>query len=163
MLTMRAARTPIRTGPTIAIVAAVVAIAVFGGLATDTTSLWYLDFAKPAWQPPAWLFGPVWTLLYLLLALSAIIIWHDTSGSTRRGLMTLYAVNGALNLGWSIIFFRGHSPLWGGIEVIALWLTILMLMVRTWPISRPASLMLLPYLLWVGFASVLTWTIEGMN
>jgi tryptophan-rich sensory protein len=161
MLTMRTERAPIRFGPTIVIVAAVIAIALFGGLATDTTSAWYMNLAKPAWQPPAWLFGPVWTLLYLLLALSAIIVWHHTSGDTRRSLMTLYAINGILNLAWTFIFFQGHAPVWAGVEIIVLWLTIALMMARTRPISHAASLMLLPYLLWVGFASILTWAIAG--
>jgi len=149
--------------PASVIVAAVIAIAVIGGFATDTASAWYLELNRPAWQPPAWLFGPVWTVLYILLALSAIIIWRTTSGNERTQLMWLYGTNGALNLAWTFIFFQAHSPLWAGIEIAVLWLTILVIMRRVWPHSRSASLMLLPYLLWVGFATVLTWTIVSLN
>ncbi len=163
MATAEVARSPMRIAPIAVIVAAVVAIAVVGGLATDTSSPWYLNLTLPSWQPPGWLFGPVWSMLYLLLALSAIIVWHRTTGELRRSLMRLYAANGAFNLAWTIIFFQAHTPLWAGIEIIVLWITIAMLMVRTWPVSRAASLMLLPYRLWVGFASALTWAIFGLN
>jgi len=163
MATAGVVRSPLRIAPIAIIVAAVVAIAVIGGFATDTGSAWYLGLELPSWQPPSWLFGPVWSLLYLLLALSAIIVWHRTTGELRGSLMRLYAANGALNLAWTIIFFQAHTPLWAGVEIILLWITIAMMMVRTWPVSRAASLMLLPYLLWVGFASVLTWTIFALN
>ena len=149
--------------PSAIIVLAVVAIAVIGGFATDTSSLWYRELIKPAWQPPSWLFGPVWTTLYILLAWSALIVWHRTSGGERSSLMGLYAFNGALNLAWTFIFFQAQSPLWAGIEIVMLWATILVMIVRAHPVSRAASLMLVPYLIWVGFASALTWTIVAMN
>ncbi len=160
---IRSERSHIDPLPSALIVLAVVAIAVIGGFATDTYSVWYNQLIKPTWQPPGWLFGPVWTTLYILLAWSALIVWHRTSGQERSRMMMLYGANGALNLAWTFIFFQGHSPFWAGIEIVVLWATILMMIVRSNPISRAASLMLVPYLLWVGFASVLTWTIFALN
>ncbi len=159
MDTVRVERNHIDMLPSAVIVLAVAGIAVIGGMATDTTSLWYLGLDKPAWQPPGWLFGPVWTALYILLAWSALIVWHRSGGASRSRLMWLYGVNGALNLAWTFIFFQAHSPFWAGIEIVVMWGTIVAMMMRAWPVSRPASLMLLPYLVWVGFASALTWTI----
>lgn len=168
MATIRAEHTR-RTGtgidflPPILIVLAVAAIAVLGGFATDTTSTWYLELNKPAWQPPNWLFGPVWTTIYILLAISAIIAWRNSTGETRARLITLYGINGALNLAWSFIFFQGHSPLGAGIDIILLWITIVMIMDRVRGVSTISFLLLLPYLLWVSFASVLNWAIVMLN
>lgn len=168
MATIRAEHTRGRgTGinilPSALIALAVAAIAVLGGLATDTASTWYMELNKPEWQPPSWLFGPVWTTIYVLLAVSAIIAWHNSTGETRTRLMMLYGINGALNLAWSFIFFQGHSPLWAGVDIIALWVTIIMIMNQVRQVSTAASLLLLPYLLWVSFASVLNWTIVAIN
>jgi tryptophan-rich sensory protein len=149
--------------PALGIFGVVIAISVLGGLATDTSSAWYTTLRKPSWQPPAWLFGPVWTTIYLLLAISAIIAWNNTSGSGRTAIMLLYGINGLFNLAWSYIFFRGHSPFWAGIDILAVWGTILLLMIRTWPVSPTASLLLLPYLLWVTFASILNWAIVRLQ
>jgi len=149
--------------PTTTIICVVVAIAVGGGTATDTGSTWYAALVRPTWQPPNWLFAPVWTTVYLLLALSAIIVYGRSTGTTRRRLMALYGLNGVLNLSWTWIFFQGHSPLWAGIDIIALWVTIAGLMIGTRPVSRAASWMLAPYLLWVSFASILNWSIVRLN
>ncbi len=149
--------------PSIVIFTIVVGIALLGGLATDTASSWYRNLALPAWQPPSWLFAPAWGTIYLLFATSAIIVRHRSTGAVRAGLMRLYLLNGILNLAWSYIFFQGHSPFWGGVEILAIWLTIVLLMRNGWPVSRLGALLLLPYLLWVSFATVLTWSIFAMN
>lgn len=163
MATLQAQRTKWHPAPSLVIILAVTAIALLGGMFTDTTTSWYAELNKPAFQPPGWLFGPVWTSIYILLALSAIITWHTTSGATRSRLMTLYAVNGALNLLWTVIFFQARSPFWAGVEIIVLWGTIVAIMAGVRHISTVAALMLLPYLLWVAFASVLTWAIVAIN
>jgi benzodiazapine receptor len=149
--------------PVLVIAGVVIAIAVFGGLATDVQSHWYETLRKPSWQPPGYLFGPVWTTLYILLIISASIAWHSTSGQHRTSIMILYALNGALNLAWSFIFFRSRSPLVAGMDIIGVLLSILWIMVRVWPISPLAAGLLIPYLLWVAFATVLNWTIVRMN
>lgn len=149
--------------PTLYMVGAVVAIAVLASVATDTGSSWYRGLKKPEWQPPANIFGPVWFAIYLMMLVSMILVWHETSGDARIRLMILFALSGVLNLAWSFIFFRARSPMMAGVDIVALALSILLLMVRIWPISPVAALLLLPYFLWVCFASVLNWAISRMN
>lgn len=147
----------------IIIIISVVAIALLGGIASDVNSPWYQGLQKPTWQPPSYLFGPVWTTLYVLGAISAIIIWKSPASLARRRALTIYAINGALNLAWSWIFFQGHTALWAGVEIGFVWLTILLMIRSAWPISRTAAWLLVPYLLWVSFATVLTWAIVSLN
>lgn len=143
--------------------AAVVLTAALGALATNPRSAWYLELVKPSWQPPGWLFGPVWTLLYALIATSAVITWHATEGNARRELMLLFAVNLMLNLAWSALFFRAHSPLGGGVEILLLLASIAHLAWRCSSVSPVASWLLAPYFAWVAFATVLNWTIAVLN
>jgi tryptophan-rich sensory protein len=141
----------------------VVGIAILAGIGTDTKSPWYRALKKPEWQPsPKW-FAPVWFTIYLLLIVSAVIAWNNTAGDARVRIMLLFAINGVLNLAWSFIFFRARSPLVAGIDIVGLAITILLLMFRLWPISPVAALLLLPYLVWVCFASALNWSIARMN
>ena len=149
--------------PTLYIAGAVAAIAVLASIATDTGSSWYRGLKKPDWQPPANIFGPVWIAIYLMMLVSAVILWHEASGDLRTRLMILFAITGVLNLAWSFIFFKARSPMMAGVDIVALAITILLLMVRLWPVSPIAALLLLPYFLWVCFASVLTWAISRMN
>ena len=145
------------------ITSAVVGIAGLGGLATDTNSAWYRDLELPSWQPPGAAFGPVWTVLYALLARSAYLAWRDLSGSRRTPVLGLYALNGALNLAWTILFFRAHRPVIAGIEILLLLATIVALIVLMRPVSRQATWALVPYGLWVAFATALTWAIAANN
>jgi tryptophan-rich sensory protein len=142
---------------------AVVGIGGFGGLVTDTNSAWYRDLELPSWQPPGAAFGPVWTVLYALLARSAYLAWRDLSGSRRTPVLGLYALNGALNLAWTILFFRAHRPVIAGIEILLLLATILALIILMRPVSRQATWALVPYALWVAFAAALTWAIAANN
>jgi benzodiazapine receptor len=141
----------------------VIAIAGLGGMATSTKSEWYLALTKPPWQPPPSWFGPAWTTIYLLLIVSANLAYINTSCDERTSVMTLYAVNGLVNLAWSFIFFRWHSELFAGIDILAVWTTVLLMMIRVWPSSPLAGALLIPYLAWVSFASVLNWWIVVFN
>lgn len=141
----------------------VVAISGLGGLGVDTNSAWYRDLELPSWQPPGAVFGPVWTVLYALLARSAYLAWRDVQGSRRTPILGLYALNGALNLVWTILFFRAHRPVIAGIEILLLLTTIVALIIVMRPVSRQASWALVPYALWVAFAAALTWTIAANN
>jgi len=146
---------------TAAIAASVLGI--LGALVTDL-SPWYYGLRKPAWQPPDWLFGPVWTLIFGLAALAGILAWREAWGSAdRTRILVLFAVNAALNVGWSWFFFRLHRPDWALVEVGFLWLSIVVLMVALWPMSRAASWLLAPYLVWVTFATVLNFAIVRLN
>jgi benzodiazapine receptor len=142
----------------------VTAVAALGGLATapETSGRWYRRLDKPPWQPPGWVFGPVWTVLYALIATSMVLVRRETPARARPT-YALYGSNLALNLAWSLIFFRGHSPLAAGVECLVLEGSTLALIVHARPASRLASLCLVPYALWVAFACVLTWSIARRN
>jgi translocator protein len=142
---------------------AVTAVAIVGGLATDTSSDWYRQLDRPSWQPPGAVFGPVWTILYVLIAVSATLSFRDVGGPRRRIVLGLFAANLALNLAWTWIFFQGHSPTAAGVEIVVLLGTIVALIALVRPYNRAAALALVPYGAWVAFATVLTWTIATRN
>jgi tryptophan-rich sensory protein len=143
--------------------AAVIVVAVVGGLATDTSSDWYRTLDRPSWQPPGAVFGPVWTVLYALIAVSATLAHRDVSGRRRRLVLVLFAANLALNLGWTWIFFQAHAPVAAGIEIVVLLATTVALIRLLWPANRAAALALVPYAGWLAFATALTWAIAAQN
>ena len=163
-----ATKTPTkRPGPTAAIAAgwgaAVLAVAVAGGLGSDTGSQWYQELEKPSWQPPGSVFGPVWTLLYILIAIAATLATRDVPSPRRRLVVGLFAANLVLNVAWTWIFFKGHSARAAGVEILFLLATIAGLIALIFPHNRRAALLLTPYLAWVTFATALTWTIAAEN
>jgi translocator protein len=138
-------------------------LGVLGALVTDL-SPWYYNLRKPAWQPPDWLFGPAWTLIFGLTAFAGILAWRGAWGRPDHArIIVLFAINAALNVGWSALFFRLHRPDWALLEVGFLWLSIAVLMVALWPMSRTASYLLVPYLAWVSFATILNFAIVQLN
>jgi tryptophan-rich sensory protein len=143
--------------------AAVTAVAVVGGLATDTSSDWYRQLDRPSWQPPGAVFGPVWTVLYVLIAIAATLAYRDVGGPRRRLVLGLFAANLALNLAWTWIFFQGHAPTAAGAEILVLLGTIIALIALLKPHNRVAAAVLVPYAAWVTFATALTWTIALRN
>ena len=147
----------------VAVIAGVVAISALGGLGVRTDSAWYQGLDLPPWQPPGWLFGPVWTVLYILLARSAYLAWRDAEGPLRRPILALYAGNAVLNVGWTYLFFRAERPALAGLEIVVLLATIGALVVLMRPVNRLASWALVPYGAWVAFATALTWTIATTN
>jgi tryptophan-rich sensory protein len=143
--------------------ASAILLAIAGGLLT-TTGPWYKSLRLPAWKPPDWAFGPVWSTIFTLAAISAVMAWNAApSAEFRWTLIVAYAVNGALNVAWSGIFFRMRRPDWAFVEVLFLWLSILVLIVVTAQASGLAALMLLPYLAWVSVATYLNLTIVRLN
>lgn len=151
-------------GRTIAVAAlAAIAVALLGGLATDTGA-WYQALKKPAWQPPAWVFGPAWTLIFSLIAAAGVVAWRAAPDSrTRHWLVSLFAINGVLNVVWSVMFFTVKRPDWALVEVALLWASIVVLIVFLLRFSRTAGLLLVPYLAWVSFAAVLNFTVARLN
>ena len=138
-------------------------VAATGAFLTDI-SPWYRSLRKPSWQPPDWLFGPAWTLILALASLSAFFAWRSTSDSGSRILIAvLFLLNGIANVLWSPLFFKLRRPDWALWEVPFLWLSILVPIVLLLPISRTASLLLVPYLAWVSFAAFLNLTIVRLN
>ncbi len=125
---------------------------------------WYANLAKPEFTPPGWLFGPAWTVLYILMAIAAYIVWEK--GLDKPGVRTALAaflVQLALNALWSIIFFGLRSPAGAFAEVVVLWLAILVTMILFFRVSKAAGWLFVPYILWVSFAAVLNFTLWIMN
>ena len=148
-------------------VAAAAVSAIFvGALGALTTDLgpWYFQLRKPSWQPPDWLFGPAWTLIFALAALAGVLYWRNCADHERRlQALAAFALNAFLNTFWSLLFFRLKRPDWALYEVGFLWLSILLLIVLLGRVSWRAAWLLSPYLLWVTFASYLNWTIVRLN
>lgn len=124
---------------------------------------WYAGIAKPSWNPPNWIFGPVWTTLYVLMAVAAWLIWRRDGFSRGRWPLTLFAIQLGLNTLWSFLFFGMHNPGLAAVEIVLLWLAILATTISFWRRSPVAGALLVPYLAWVGFATVLNVTIWRMN
>ncbi len=144
-------------------VAAAVAVALVGGLATDIGP-WYAALRKPSWQPPDWLFGPVWTTIYTLVVIAGVRAWRRAGhGPQREWLLALFACNAFVNVLWSLLFFRLHRPDWALLEVGVLWSSVLALVILLGRRDPLGGGLLLPYLAWVGFASYLNLTIVMLN
>ncbi len=138
---------------------------------------WYSTLAKPALNPPSWVFGPAWTTLYALMGIAAFLIWREYDKLTlseveglviqrKRQIKMALGVFGIqlfLNAIWSIIFFGLQSPGWALVNIVLLWLAIVWTIAVFYKISRPAAYLLVPYLLWVSFASYLNYSIWMLN
>lgn len=146
----------------IAVVALVAAVGSY--FTAPAIPAWYANLAKPPYAPPNWLFGPVWTLLYLMMGIAAFLVWDR--GLERRNVrfaLVVFAIQLALNSLWSAIFFGLRFPLGAFIEVIILWLAILATIMLFSRISRPAAWLLVPYIFWVSFAAFLNFGIWQAN
>jgi translocator protein len=124
---------------------------------------WYAALAKPAWNPPNWIFGPVWTVLYVLMAVSAWLVWRQMGFGGASAALGWFAFQLALNGLWSYLFFGMHRLDLALVEVVVLWGTILAVTILFWNVNRVAGALLLPYLAWVGFASFLNFTLWSLN
>ena len=121
---------------------------------------WYAALNKPEWNPPSWIFGPVWTLLYLLMAVAAWLVWKRDGW---RWPLRFYLVQLALNAAWTPISFGAHALGWALVEIVALWFAILLAMLGFHRVSKTAGWMLVPYLAWVTFAAFLNFTLWRLN
>jgi translocator protein len=136
-------------------------VLVLGGMATGPAlDDWYPALRKPAWNPPGWVFGPVWTLLYPAIAVAGWLAWRE--GRARAGVL-LYLLQLALNAAWPWLFFFERRPDLALACIAALWLAILATIVAFRRVSGTAALLLLPYLAWVGFAAALNHAIWRLN
>lgn len=124
---------------------------------------WYSGLVKPAWTPPNWLFGPVWSALYLCMAIAAWLVWRSAGFSGARFALGLFSVQLVLNVCWSAIFFWAHRPGLAFAEIVLLWVLILATTVAFRPLSRVAALLMTPYLLWVAYAATLNYGIWRLN
>jgi benzodiazapine receptor len=128
----------------------------------DSVRDWYLTINRPSWNPPNWIFGPVWTTLYVLMGIACYLIWKSNHPEKRK-LMTLYFIQLGLNALWSPAFFGAQSPLFGLIVIIPLWVLILSSILQFRKVSNWASGLMVPYLLWVSFATALNGAIWWLN
>ncbi len=124
---------------------------------------WYHQLQKPTWNPPGYLFGPVWTLLYTLMAVAAWLVWKRAGLVGAKLALWLFIGQLILNGMWTWIFFGLHKPGAALIEIIVLWITILATLIAFWQQSTIAGVLLIPYLAWVSFATVLTFAIWRLN
>lgn len=130
----------------------------------DSVLGWYAGLNKPSFNPPDWIFGPVWITLYILMGISLFMIWReDLKNKDVRSAFNLFMVQLVFNTAWSIVFFGAHSITGGLIIIIILWILILMTIIKFVKISRFAGILLIPYLLWVSFATVLNFFIYKLN
>lgn len=131
---------------------------------TPSIAGWYVSIAKPVFTPPNWIFGPVWTTLFILMGIAAFLVWRR--GLDRRNVriaLTFFLLQLVLNTAWSVIFFGLHSPGGAFAEIILLWLMIFATIIFFAKISRTATVLLLPYILWVSFAGYLNYSIWVLN
>ncbi|WP_048129801.1 MULTISPECIES: TspO/MBR family protein [unclassified Methanosarcina] len=125
---------------------------------------WYLLLEKPAFNPPSWVFFPVWTTLYTFMGISLYFVWEKglQQKEVKVGLF-LFGLQLGLNILWSFLFFGLQSPYYAFLEIVLLWLSILLTAIQFWKISKTASYLLIPYLLWVSFATLLNYQIWVLN
>jgi translocator protein len=141
-------------------------VGVFGSLFTTADSLgnWYAGLNKPPFNPPDWVFGPVWTTLYIMMGVAAFLVWRKgLENKPVRIVLVCYIVQLALNAIWTPLFFGLHSPLLGLIDIVLLLNAIIVTIFAFFQISRPAALLLIPYLAWVSFATVLNASLYLLN
>ncbi len=124
---------------------------------------WYLALDKPAWTPPSAVFGPVWSLLYLLMGIAAWLVWRRGGFGAHPLALTLFACQLVLNAVWSFLFFGLRLPGAAFVEIVVLWALILATLIACWRAVPVAGLLLVPYLLWVSFASALNFAIWRLN
>jgi benzodiazapine receptor len=140
-------------------------VGVLGAMLTITSiTTWYPTLQKPSFSPPNWLFGPVWTLLYALMGISAYLIWDK--GIKKKGVkpaLKLFSLQLILNFMWSILFFGFKSPLLGLMEIAVLWIAVLATIMVFARLSRKAAVLMVPYILWVSFAAVLNLYVWMLN
>lgn len=125
---------------------------------------WYQTINKPSWNPPNWIFGPVWTTLYVMMGIALFLVWKQQGSSSQKNTaIILFAVQLAFNFCWSLIFFKWHQPGWALAEIIVMWLLILLTIFAFAKVNTVAAWLLVPYISWVSFATLLNYTIWKLN
>lgn len=141
-------------------------IGYFSGIVTRSSiETWYPTLIKPSFNPPNWVFAPVWSMLYIMMGVAAALVWDrmESNRETVKRALILFAIQLALNALWSYLFFGLHNPMLAGIEIILLWLLIYETYIHFSKINKIAGYLMLPYLAWVSFAMVLNASIWWLN
>lgn len=128
-----------------------------------STDGWYATLIKPSWNPPSWLFGPIWTLLYGMMAVAAWLVWREGGWKQQRLALGFFLVQWLLNAIWTPLFFGMHRPGLAFAEIVVLWLLLLITLILFWQVKKIAGILLLPYLAWVTIATVLNFTLWRLN
>lgn len=138
---------------------------IIGGLFNSTSiKTWYVTLKKPVFNPPNWVFAPVWISLYLLMGIALYLVWiPDIPVKEKFWALTLFWAQLVLNMLWSYFFFYLRSPLSGLIDILLLWILILLTIMKFFPLNRTAALLLTPYILWVTYAAVLNYALWHLN
>ena len=140
---------------------------VIGGLSglatTGAIDSWYATLNKPFFNPPNYIFGPVWTLLYVLMGISLFLIWKSPDGNLRNMALAIFIIQITLNFVWSFFFFYFHWTAIALFDIVILWISIILMIIAFLRIDKTAALFQIPYLLWVSFASVLNAAIWLLN
>ena len=138
--------------------------AAVGSLGTTAQSDWYTNLVKPSFNPPGWVFGPVWTTLYILMGVAFFLVWRQGfAGKMARVALICFLIQLALNAAWTILFFGLQSPVLAFIDIALLWIAILLTILFFTYISKTAAVLFVPYLVWVTFAAVLNGAIWRLN
>jgi tryptophan-rich sensory protein len=155
-------RKPIRL--IVAILLPVLVGAISGFFTASSVKTWYVTLNKPSFNPPSYVFAPVWTTLYILMGIAFYLVWVSvTDKAQQRKAMAVYFIQLFLNFCWSFIFFYKQRPDLAFIEIVFLWISIVATLVLFYRISKPAGWLLVPYLFWVSFASALNYAIWQLN
>jgi tryptophan-rich sensory protein len=134
-----------------------------GAIASARSAAFYGQLVQPSWAPPAWLFGPVWSVLYVLMAVAAWLVWRERGWRGAPGALGLFAVQLVANALWTWLFFVLHAGALSLGEIVVLWLLIAATIALFWSVQRVAALLLVPYLVWVSFAAALTVSLWRLN
>lgn len=137
--------------------------AAIGAAASVNAGTFYAQLVRPAWAPPGWLFGPVWTVLYLAIGVAAWLVWRAAGFRAARAALTLFLIQLALNALWSWLFFGWHLGAPAFADVLLLWVLIVATVIAFRRVQPLAAWLLVPYLLWVSFASVLNYAVWQLN
>lgn len=138
--------------------------AVAGIFTSSAVDGWYAVANKPWFNPPNWIFAPVWTILYIMMGIALFLVWRaDADKTIKQTAIILFVFQLALNFAWSFIFFKLQQPGWAFAEIIVMWLLILLTIIWFGKISAAAAWLLVPYISWVSFAAVLNYSIWKLN
>ncbi|MCK9532712.1 MAG: tryptophan-rich sensory protein [Gammaproteobacteria bacterium] len=137
--------------------------ATIGGIATMNAESFYSQLTQPAWAPPSWVFGPVWTVLYLLMGIAAWLVWRVNGFRAARGALSLFLIQLALNALWSWLFFAWHRGALAFADIVILWIMIVATTIAFWRVRALAGALLIPYLLWTSYAGALNYAIWQLN
>ena len=137
--------------------------AAIGGAASVQAGPLYTQLMRPDWAPPPAIFGPVWTVLYVLMGIAAWLVWRVGGFHAAKSALTLFLVQLALNVLWTWLFFGWHSGAMALADIVLLWVLIVATLISFWRIRRLAGALLVPYLLWVSFATALNYSVWQLN